>query len=284
MDSFILLTLANLLLEILVAIGALKLAANTCMVAPNSWLARWTYHPQRAFRALGVVIANWLLHFILFGALFSVIIRAGASPLMIHAVPFLFSLTSGVLLGFAGTRFLAPPEPSGKIPLARAALITSSMIALPFACTAVTLFNFWITSLPAVLIQGAFVLLLPDSQNTETLPLPNPMEPSSTPPPIPAKPKIGLALALGFAPAGMILLLITIASTPFGQSFSNDATRASLILMCIASLFCCFAASVMLFRRKTSQAIVGGVLLLLLNLFISFFFGCTASFIGVNFH
>ena len=47
--------------------------------------------------------------------------------------------------------------------------------------------------------------------------------------------------------------------------------------MSVFSLICCFGSAAALFSRKTAGAIVGGLVLLLLNAFIAFFFGCCAS-------
>jgi hypothetical protein len=50
------------------------------------------------------------------------------------------------------------------------------------------------------------------------------------------------------------------------------------MVACVLSVACCFVSSFMLFARRTGLAILAGVLFLILNGFIAFFFGCTASF------
>jgi uncharacterized membrane protein len=72
----------------------------------------------------------------------------------------------------------------------------------------------------------------------------------------------------------ILLAGITIATT---APLSNDASAALLWLGSGASVICCFTASILLFSRKTGSAILWGIILLLLNGFIAFFFGCCAS-------
>ena len=53
------------------------------------------------------------------------------------------------------------------------------------------------------------------------------------------------------------------------------------MLLCVVCGICCFTSSFMLFRRKTALAFFAGILFLLLNGFITFFFGCTALLSGI---
>ena len=85
-----------------------------------------------------------------------------------------------------------------------------------------------------------------------------------------------LALVLGFAPAVLSLVLLTIS----GQ---NGPPAAVLWPICIFSLVCCFTSSFMLFRRKTGWAIAAGMLFLFLNGAISLFIGCVALFSAIKF-
>jgi hypothetical protein len=81
------------------------------------------------------------------------------------------------------------------------------------------------------------------------------------------------ALLLGFAPAVAVMALINGA----GRNFSKHDQNAMLWAVCIFSIACCVISSGLLFRQGTGAAIAGGILLLLLNGFIAFFFGCCAS-------
>lgn len=92
----------------------------------------------------------------------------------------------------------------------------------------------------------------------------------------PQKPKgtPAIALFLGFTPAAILIALVG----GVGHNVSGSDQIELLWLACIASVACCFISSAMLFRRGTGGAIAGAVLLMLLNGFIAFFFGCCASF------
>ena len=62
----------------------------------------------------------------------------------------------------------------------------------------------------------------------------------------------------------------------FAYAQKRNLSTELLVVQCVFSLSCCFLASFLLVLRKTILAIVTGVLLMLLNGAISFFFGCTA--------
>jgi hypothetical protein len=81
------------------------------------------------------------------------------------------------------------------------------------------------------------------------------------------------ALLLGFTPAAILIALFS----GLGRGLSGSAQNEMLWLACAASIVCCFISSALLFRRKTGAAIGGAVLLIFLNAFIAFFFGCCAS-------
>ena len=87
----------------------------------------------------------------------------------------------------------------------------------------------------------------------------------------PAQKSLTAALLLGFAPA----LLSLLNGTTSGQSGPSSEMLWSL---CVVSVFCCFASSFLMFRRRTGWAIMVGIIFLLLNAMISFFTGCVAFF------
>jgi len=76
-----------------------------------------------------------------------------------------------------------------------------------------------------------------------------------------------LALALAFVPS--VLLVGT-------ASFFNHGNPPAIFLaaMCLISIVCCFVSSFMLFQRSKVLATIFGILFMLLNGLISFFFGC----------
>jgi hypothetical protein len=91
----------------------------------------------------------------------------------------------------------------------------------------------------------------------------------------PQKPKNipAVALFLGFTPSVILLAVFS----GVGRTVSGDEEVILLWLACIASLACCLVSSALLFRRGTGGAIAGAFLLLCLNGFIAFFFGCCAT-------
>jgi hypothetical protein len=86
-----------------------------------------------------------------------------------------------------------------------------------------------------------------------------------------------IALLLGFTPAAILIAVFG----GVGLKLPSSEQNVFLWVACIVSIVCCFISSAMLFRRRTGGAIAGAFLLMLLNAFIAFFFGCCAS---INFH
>jgi hypothetical protein len=91
----------------------------------------------------------------------------------------------------------------------------------------------------------------------------------------PAKPKTSplMALLLGFSPAAILMA----AFSGLGLNLPAHQQNVFLWSACIISIVCCFISSALLFRRGTGVAIAGAFLLMFVNGFIAFFFGCLAS-------
>jgi hypothetical protein len=85
-----------------------------------------------------------------------------------------------------------------------------------------------------------------------------------------------LALPLAFVPSVLLLILFTF----FG---SGNPPAILFFAFCGVSVVCCFGSAILLFRRNTVLAILFGILFLLLNGAISFFFGCVAVLSGTKF-
>jgi hypothetical protein len=246
------------------------------------------HYPQRLVIAFGALLLTWLIPWILWSILIPILSHYGGptSPAFI-AVSVVIAIFGGLMMGFAGACFLTPLKANGTGAIGRALLMAAALVLIPLpfrlllhpTSTSSALLQAFLHFMLRCLLVGVFYFL------TTRKPAPAlAVDSPATPPPLPKPPASpARALLLGFAPAGMILILITCASSGLGDHLSNDATRAWLIAAAIASLACCLTASIMLFKRKTSAAIAGGILLLLLNAFIAFFFGCTASFIGASF-
>jgi hypothetical protein len=101
----------------------------------------------------------------------------------------------------------------------------------------------------------------------------------ATPPPAPDLPRtkpIALPLILAFVPAGLVLVII-------GMNPDKHQMAAFCIPAAVVSIGCCFASSFMLFSRKTTAAIVTGILFVLLNLAITIGLGCAPILANLDF-
>ena len=108
-------------------------------------------------------------------------------------------------------------------------------------------------------------------------------EPNPTPPAVSEnRRKISkLALPLAFLPSVLLIGgLSVLATNQAPQVFQSPVFLGIICVVCIA---CCFTASILMFRRKTVLAIMFGILFLLLNAAISFFFGCATILTQVKF-
>ncbi len=63
-------------------------------------------------------------------------------------------------------------------------------------------------------------------------------------------------------------------------AWSRNVRAGILAVVCVISIACCFASSFMLFARKTGLAVFVGVVFMILNGLIAFFFGCAAVLQG----
>ena len=77
-------------------------------------------------------------------------------------------------------------------------------------------------------------------------------------------------MCIGLLPSALLLMAGAFA-------LEHGTARELWAFVCFISVICCFIASFMLFARKTAAAVLGGLVLLLLNGFVAFFSGCTAT-------
>ncbi len=89
-------------------------------------------------------------------------------------------------------------------------------------------------------------------------------EPNLQPPPRENNPYV-LALWIGFAPS--IIFYLTL-------KFWDRPPPVFMGLLCLGSIVCCFIASHMLNRNRTALTILGSVVLLLINGYVSLACGC----------
>jgi FtsH-binding integral membrane protein len=88
---------------------------------------------------------------------------------------------------------------------------------------------------------------------------------------------LAFALALAFAPSAMALTLFTISQANIFPTITTFWQHLIGWVCCLLSLFCCVVASLILFQRRKVFVILLGLVLLLLNAFIAFCFGCAAT-------
>jgi hypothetical protein len=101
-------------------------------------------------------------------------------------------------------------------------------------------------------------------------------EPNQTKPNESKKKSSMFAIPLAFVPS--LLLVGTF-------SFFNHGNPPAMLfaIMCLISIACCFASSFLLFQRNKVLATIFGVIFLLLNGLISFFFGCATILTNAKF-
>ena len=103
-------------------------------------------------------------------------------------------------------------------------------------------------------------------------------EPNKTEPSAPNEKKKSSVLALPLAFVPSVLLVGTF-------SFFNNGNAPAILfaIMCLVSIVCCFVSSFLLFQRNKVLTAIFGVLFLLLNGLISFFFGCATILTNAKF-
>ena len=92
---------------------------------------------------------------------------------------------------------------------------------------------------------------------------------SPEPPPLSSKKPLWPGVILAFVPTTLALLLLII--RPAGKNLAICCVVAAVL-----SIICCFLSSFLLIRRDVPAALVLGILLFVLNLFMSAGLGCAA--------
>jgi hypothetical protein len=207
-------------------------------------------------------------------------------PILIHLyssgspmrMPFSYflSVLYGALFGLAACFSAAPATAQQQLRPGPPAAISAIIIVAGLLVSTFLRFQLVIYALTEMAVVVAILSIARSILVTEA-----PPEPNAEPPALPVQRKLWPALLIGFFPAAMILAAIPIGST---MSLGAEAVKALLALGCVVSTVCCFTASIMLFKRHTGGAIAGGILLMLLNAFIAFFFGCCVAISNTGFH
>lgn len=244
-------------------------------------------HPQRVWLMLACGIAPALIYLMLNPVLMPLFTNRA---LMGMWVPISYGLSAvyGVFLGFAACCCAAPSTPQQEFRAGMAATVGAVVIVISYSVGAAFHAPLFVHALVAMTV-AVVVLLIARSMIATALPSPTS---SSQPPPLTLDPAeaalvrprlLWPALIIGFLPTALLLITLSIAfSDKF--HFDRDTSDALLWLCSGVSVVCCFTASILLFKRSTGGAIAGGILFMLLNAFMGFFFGCCASLNGTSFH
>jgi len=263
------------LLEIAAACGLIYWISQTWTRTPASVLLKLVRHPAHFWIASGLAAIPSLFGATVVALVFSGGYTENVARAMVP-VFYALSLVYGMLSGLAAACCAGVGE---RFHL-RGAFVTAIalIVAPPWYMSGSQWIFQGIRIFVIVIIVAVACIVLVDKNQTPHTPG------ADAPPPLPATNSSPLpALLIGFTPALLILLAITLGVSGAADHMSNDASRVLLILASIASVACCIISSVMLFKRRTSAAIAGAVMLLLLNAFLSFFFGCCAALVGANF-
>jgi len=257
------------IIEWLVSFGIAFWIAQSWEESPVPPLVGLVRHPQRMWSAIGFGLAPLILSMILRAPLISLYQH---EYLKFARLPVAYALATiyGALLGIGATCAVAPARAETPFQPGAAGVLSAVFIAVStglfFLLWRQPNWYPWYVTGDILLKLG--VLVVARKWAGDAVPAPA----ASSAPPV--RRNLALALVLAFVPSALLLGAITVAA-------NGHATGADYVplLWClsIASAACCFFVSRTLFSRHTSGAIVGGVLLLLLNGFIAFFFGCCAT-------
>ena len=240
---------------------------------PASCVVRMVRRPERLWLAMAFGIGP---------AVLSMLLRQPMMNLYTHAswafarlpVAYGLSMIYGALVGLAASCAVAPVTAKERFRTAAAAGTSAALIIVSYLLGSVL----WFQPLLHATIEliGAVVVLGVAYACVGTQPGSS-VEVVSKPP----RRSVALALVVGFLPSALVLAAIGVAAS---MNLGKQESDALLWICSVVSVFCCFGASIALFTRKTGGAIAGGILLMLLNAFIAFFFGCCASINLGNMH
>ncbi|MDR3405246.1 MAG: hypothetical protein P4L99_22315 [Chthoniobacter sp.] len=252
--------------EWVVSFGIAFWIAQVWRQTPVPLVVRVARHPQRFRLAVAFGIAPPILGALLWPLLLRFYQSHGLS--MQVPISYTLSVVYGTLLGLSASCCVAPAAAEEPFRPGRAGAISAALIVAAY------LFG-WLFFMPllhaAVEIVFTIVVLFATRAIPGGTTAPSPGSPNASPV-VRRSPTV--ALIIGFVPSALILGTIAVASW---ANLGKQESYALLWICSVVSVLCCFVASIMLFTRKTGGAIAGGILLMLLNAFIAFFFGCCAS-------
>ena len=266
---FLIPLLTHGVLELLIAVAVIAWLAEDWKRDPNARLARWLIGSRRLW--LSIILASTPpILAVLVGRALVPLFRATpwhpAGMLIFYAL----SMFYGVLVGMAAVACAAPVDAQGRTRFGLPVAISAALIFLPMGLV-------WLGQFQPAFAVAQRVFLAAITITVAHLLLGDREPPAATDPaaPSPASQSPSRALWIGFAPSVLALTFLPLAAAFHLPSAESDSL---LWMLCAVSIVCCFAASGILFARRTGAAVLGGILFLLLNGFIAFFFGCCASF------
>jgi hypothetical protein len=260
------------LVELAGALACVFLCCWLLLQRPGSVPSRFLLHPQRIWFALGLFILPRVLSHLYLAWRLSHLHQEPASAWVYLPIGMALAFVHGVIYGLVGCLLSVA---GGKPNRGKAMGITVG--AIIFALVLGTLFRMGSFTYVADIMMALVFLIFVAAQKRvvpQAGQVPDEIVIAGKKvPPI-------FALALAFLPSALFLSMWTMLSDNAG-GVKLDGTV--LVVCCLISVFCCFAASFMLFRRGTGWAIFGGAIFMLLNAFVSFLFGCGAILSGMKF-
>jgi hypothetical protein len=264
-------------LALAIVLGVVWWAADTSVRDPNSQMGLYTRHPNRLLFALGLVLLPSIISTVIWGIFGARLYDQSHLLVISFAVSMVQLILSSVFYALAASCVVAPRS-EGEPPQWKLGMIVGAAMIFAPPWYGMGMAMFYGIHLVALVVILAVGYALSGRSTRAGVGFTSEVGDAAVPE-SPAR-----ALLIGFAPAALMLVFFTVAATDMARSIPDNVARALLIICCVATLVCCFIASRMLFARRTSGAVAGGVLLLLLNLFIAFAFGCGAILIGMSFH
>lgn len=243
--------------------------------SPPPFPVNWVKNPFRAALMVVFGIGPALLSLLLYPLFrqFHHPSRDAAEALI--AISYILSVIYGALVGLAASCCVAPADPQREFRPAVSAAVSTVMILAYLVLGWLLRAQFFFHALAAMV---APLLILFTARSIVVTSASPQAEPNAVPPPV--QRNLWPAIGIAFLPSALFLIAFAVA---FNTNLGKDTSNALLWLASAVSVVCCFTASIMLFKRSTAGTITGGILFLLLNGFIAFFFGCCASLNGGNF-
>jgi len=267
--SYLIFPFFNDILEFVVAVAVIAWLAQDWKTNPNARVARWIVGNRGFWLPIALAEMPPILAATAGRFVFQLFAATHFRPVAM-VTSYALSMFSGVLLGMAAASCAAPVDAGGQTRLGRPVVISAALIFMPLVLIWLGPFHLAFALvqrvfLSAIIVTAAHLLLggreAPAAATDPTAPRPAPKSTSR-------------ALLIGFAPSALALTLLPLGSV---LQLSRSDSDSLLWMLCAVSIVCCFVASGMLFARRTGGAVLGGILFLLLNGFIAFFFGCCAS-------